>query len=144
MAQLVKEYACNEGDMGSIPGLGKSPGEGKGYLLQYSGLENSMDCLVRSMGLQRVRGLSDFHFHQEALSASSLSAIRVVFSAYLRLLKFLPAILSPVCASSRQSFHMMYSVYKLNKRGDNIQPWHTPFAIWNQSVVPCPVLTVSS
>jgi len=38
----------------------------------------------------------------------------------------------------------MYSVYNLNKQGDNIQPWHTPFLIWNQSVVPCPVLTVAS
>ena len=39
---------------------------------------------------------------------------------------------------------MMYSAYKLNKQGDNIQPWRTPFLIWNQSVVPCPVLTVTS
>ena len=38
-----KESACNMGDLGSIPGLGRSPGEGKGYLLRYSGLENSMD-----------------------------------------------------------------------------------------------------
>ena len=38
----------------------------------------------------------------------------------------------------------MYSAYKLNKQGDNIQPQHTPFPIWNQSVVPCPVLTVAS
>ena len=38
----------------------------------------------------------------------------------------------------------MYSRYKLNKQGDNIQPWCTPFPIWNQSVVPCPVLTVAS
>ena len=38
----------------------------------------------------------------------------------------------------------MYSAYKLNKQGDNIQPWHSPFPIWNQSVVPCPVLTVAS
>ena len=37
-----KEFACNTGDLGLIPGLGRSPGEGKGYLLQYSGLENSM------------------------------------------------------------------------------------------------------
>ena len=44
-----KESTCNVGDMGSIPGLGRSPGEGKGYPLQYSGLENSMD-----MGSQRV------------------------------------------------------------------------------------------
>ena len=41
-----KESACNEGDLGSIPGLGRSPGEGKGYPLQYSGLENSMDCIA--------------------------------------------------------------------------------------------------
>ena len=39
---------------------------------------------------------------------------------------------------------MMYSAYTLNKQGDNIQPWHTPFPIWNQSVFPCPVLTVAS
>ena len=46
----AKESACNVGDLGSIPGLGRSPGEGKGYPLQYSGLENS----VQSMGSQRV------------------------------------------------------------------------------------------
>ena len=46
-----KESTCNAGDLDSIPGLGKSPGEGKGYTVQYSGLENSMD---QSMGLQRV------------------------------------------------------------------------------------------
>ena len=40
-----KESACNNGDLGLILGLGRSPGEGKGYLLQYSGLENSMDCI---------------------------------------------------------------------------------------------------
>ena len=39
-----KESACNVGDLGSIPGLGRSPGEGNGYALQYSGLENSTDC----------------------------------------------------------------------------------------------------
>ena len=41
-----KESTCNAGDLGSIPGLGRGPGEGKGYPLQYSGLENSMDCIV--------------------------------------------------------------------------------------------------
>ena len=48
------------------------------------------------------------------------------------------------CASSSPAFLMIYSAYKLNKQGDNIQPWRTPFPIWNQSVVPCPVLTVAS
>ena len=47
-----KESTCSAGDLGSIPGLGRSPGEGKGYSLQYSGLENSMDCIVR--GARRV------------------------------------------------------------------------------------------
>ena len=41
-----KEPACNAGDPGSIPGLGRSTGEGNGYPLQYSGLENSMDCIL--------------------------------------------------------------------------------------------------
>ena len=50
---------------------------------------------------------------------------------------FLQAILIPAYASSSPAFLMMYSAYKLNKQGDNIQPWRTPFPIWNQSVVPC-------
>jgi len=41
-----KEFTCNAGDLGLIPRLGRSPGEGKAYTLQYSGLENSMDCIV--------------------------------------------------------------------------------------------------
>ena len=49
-----KESTCNEGDLGLIPELRRSPGEGKGYLFQHSGVENSMDCTVESMGLQRV------------------------------------------------------------------------------------------
>ena len=44
-----KESACNAGDLGLIPGLGKSPGEGKGYPFQYCGLENSMDCIVHGV-----------------------------------------------------------------------------------------------
>ena len=42
-----KESACYEGDLGLIPGLGRSPGEGNSYPLQYPGLENSMDCIVQ-------------------------------------------------------------------------------------------------
>ena len=88
--------------------------------------------------------LSSFTFTKGLFSSSSLSAIRVVSSAYLRLLIFLLAILIPAGASSSPTFLMPYSAYKLNKQGDNIQPWRTPFPIWNQSVVPCPVLTVAS
>ena len=56
-----KESACNAGDPSSIPGLGRSPGEGKDYLLQYSGLENSMDCIVHGVTKSWTR-LSNFHF----------------------------------------------------------------------------------
>ena len=44
-----KESACNAGDLNSVPGLGRSPGEGKGYPLQYSGLENSIDCIIHGV-----------------------------------------------------------------------------------------------
>ena len=88
--------------------------------------------------------LSSFTFIKRLFSSSLLSVIRVVSSAYLRLLIFLLAILVPDYTSSSPAFLMMYSAYKSNKQGDNIQPWCTPFPIWNQSVVPCPVLTVAS
>ena len=88
--------------------------------------------------------LSSFTFIRRLFSSSSLSAIRVMSSAYQRLLIFLPAILVLVYASSSPAFRMMYFAYKLNKQADNIQPWCTPFPIWNQSVVPCPVLTIAS
>ena len=88
--------------------------------------------------------MSFFTFLKRLFSSSSLSAIRVVSSAYLRLLIFLPAILIPACASFSPTFCMMYSAYKLNKQGDNMHPRCIPFPIWNQSVIPCPVLTGAS
>ena len=57
---------------------------------------------------------------------------------------WLLAILIPACDSSSPEFPMMYSAYKLNNQGDNIQPFCSPFLIWNQSIVSCPVLTVAS
>ena len=56
-----KESTCNAEDLGLIPVLGRSPGEGKGYPLQYSSLENSMDCMVHEVAKNWTR-LSDFHF----------------------------------------------------------------------------------
>ena len=56
-----KESTCNAGDLGLIPGLGRSPGEGKGYLLQYSGQENYMDCILHGVSESWTR-LSDFHY----------------------------------------------------------------------------------
>ena len=61
-----KQSACNAGDLGSLSGLGRPPGRGKGYPLQYSGLDNSMDFIV--MGSQRVR-------HTEQLSFSEKSSV---------------------------------------------------------------------
>ena len=60
-SSVDKESACNAGDPGSIPGLGRSPGEGKGYPLQYSGPGNSMDCIVHGVTKWRTL-LSSFHF----------------------------------------------------------------------------------
>ena len=84
MAQLVrKKSACNTGDLGLIPGLGRSPGESKGYPLQYSALENFKDSLVHGVAKSWTR-LSDFtytfHFHaleKEMATHSSVLAWRI-------------------------------------------------------------------
>ena len=88
--------------------------------------------------------LSPFTFIKRLFSSSLLSAIGMVSSAYLCLLIFLLSVFIPACASSFLACHMIYSAYKWNKQGENIQPWCTPFLIWNQTVVPCTVLTVTS
>ena len=105
---------------------------------------DAMIFLFWMLSFKPTFSLSSFTFIKRLFSSYSLSAIRVESSAYLRLLVLLLAILIPVCASSSLAFLMMYFAYKLNKQGNNIQHWHTPFPIWNQSVVPCPVLSVAS
>ena len=60
-SSVGKESTCNAGDLALIPGLGRSLGEGKGYPLQDSGLEISMDCIVHGVARSQT-GLSDFHF----------------------------------------------------------------------------------
>ena len=65
-----EESACNAGYLGLIPELGRSPGEGKGYPLQYSGLENSMDYAVHGVA-NSWTGLSDFHFTNGMILSSS-------------------------------------------------------------------------
>ena len=105
---------------------------------------DAMIFIFLMLSLKPAFSLSCFTFIIRLFSSSLLSAIRVVSSPYLRLLMFLLAILIPAFVSSSLAFHMMYSACKLNKQYDNIQPWCTPFLIWNQSVVPCPVLTVAS
>ena len=88
--------------------------------------------------------LFSFTFIKSLFSSSSISAIRVVSTVYLRLFIFLPEILIPACASSNPAFRMMYSAYKLNKQADNIHLWCTPFPTWNESIVPSVVLTIVS
>ena len=61
-SSVGKESAYNEGDLDPVPGLGRSPGEGNGYLLQYSGLENSVDCIVHGVTKSQT-WLRDFHFY---------------------------------------------------------------------------------
>ena len=82
---------------------------------------DAMTLVFWMLSFKPTFSLSSFTFIKRLFS-SSLSAIRVVSSAYLRLLIFLPAILIPACASSSPAFLMMYSACKLNKQGDNIQP----------------------
>ena len=67
-SSVGKEFTCNAGDPGSIPGLGRSAGEGIGYPSQYSGLENSMDYIVHGVAKSWTQ-LSDFHFISEELEA---------------------------------------------------------------------------
>ena len=74
------------------------------------------------LSLKSAISLSSFIL-KRLFSSSSLSAMRMVSSAYLRLLIFLPVVLIPACVSSSLAFHMMYSAYKLNKQDDNISPW---------------------
>ena len=99
-----------------------------------------LECWI----LSQLFSLSSFTLIKKLLSSFSLSAIRILSSAYARLFIFLSAVLIPTCDSSSLEFYMMYSAYKLNKQSEDLQPFHTPSPILNQSVVPCPVLTVVS
>ena len=112
------------------------------YLHEVMG-PDPMILVLWTLSFKLTFSLSCFTFIKRFFS-SSLSAIKVVSSAYPRLLIFFLAILIPAYASSSPAFHMMYSAYKLNKQADNRQLWHTPFPFWNHSVVPCPVLTIAS
>ena len=69
-----KASACNARHLGSMPGLEKSPGEGKGYPLQYFGLENSMDCIVHGVTMSQA-WLSDIHFHRFCWNIVLLNSI---------------------------------------------------------------------
>ena len=82
-----KVPACNMEDLGSIPGLGRSPGEEKGYALQYSGLENSMDCMVHWVTKSQTQ-LSNFHFTFKGWSGS---AYKAAYKVNLKRIKLSPS-----------------------------------------------------
>ena len=75
-----KESARNAGDMGSIPGLGRSSGEGNSYPLQCSGLENSVDCIVHGVAKSRTR-LSNFHFQFNITFTSGVLKVETLLLA---------------------------------------------------------------
>ena len=77
-----KESPCNSGDLDLIPGLGRSPGDGKGYPLQYSGLENSMNYRVHGVAKNRIR-LAKFHFHFPLRSVLEIVAAYVIATVWL-------------------------------------------------------------
>ena len=81
-----KESACNVRGLGSIPGLGRSPREGKGYPFQYSGLENSIDCIVHGVAKSRTR-LSNFHVNviQQCLVVFNVQVINFFIKTSLSL-----------------------------------------------------------
>ena len=90
--------------------------------------------------LMSAFSLSSFTFIKRFFSFSSFSVIRMVSSAYLRSLIFLPAILIPSFDSSSLAFHMMQPSCNLNMQGNSLQPRCTVIPVWNQSVVPCLIM----
>ena len=76
-----EESACNMGDLGSIPGLGRSPGEGKGYPLQYSGPENSTDCIAHGVATSWTR-LSNFHFGEYMVEIDIIPMAYPMYTTY--------------------------------------------------------------
>ena len=112
----------------------------------YFPWSDGMDAVIlvfRMLSFKPAFSFFSFTFIKRLLTSSSLSAIKLVSSAYLRLLMFLLAVLVPACESSRPAFHRMYySAYKWNKQSDGIQPWRTPFPVLSQSIVPCSVLLI--
>ena len=140
-----KESACNMGDLGSIPCLGRSSGKGKGYPFQYSGLENSMDCIVHGVTKSQTQ-LSDFHFHFLFIAhVSTTSVSDDSCNIILHVLLVLPALEAPAPAghtslSSPFTNHVMYpsrskkqqcGASPMNPQGS----YHYLFHFWDSSVI---------
>ena len=83
-----KESSCSAGDLGSISGLGRSPGEGKDYPPQYSGLENSMDCIVHGVAKSQI-WLSHFHllYKEVEIAVEFFKNVNKIMVVYMEFLK---------------------------------------------------------
>ena len=103
-----------------------------------SSSSNGVRCYSLSFfnSLKPALSLSSFTLIRRLFRSSSFSAIRVVSSAYLRLLMFLPPVLIPACNSSSLAFLMMCSAYRLNKQGDSRQPCLLLSQLWTKQVFP--------
>ena len=109
-----------------------SPGSSVHGILQARILEWVAISFSRMLSFKPTFSLSSFTFIKRLFSYSLLSVISVVSSAYMRLFIFLMTFMIPSCASFSPAFLIKYTAQKLNKQGDNIQPWCTPLPIWNQ------------
>ena len=105
MAQLVKNPPA--GDIDSIPELGRSPGEGKGYPLQYSDLENSMDCIVHGVAKSQIQ-LNDFHFHFSILWTVHFNILVISFLSYVL---FIGQYIQSYTFSSRPFLNYISQIY---------------------------------
>ena len=111
-----KESACNVGDLGSILGLGKSPGEGKGYPLQYSGLENSMDCTVHGVTKSWTR-LMTFPFFSMTYQATSESTPGLFFSNDFMRYSTILMIMTPILQIKTLKLSTMSKFTQTDKSG---------------------------
>ena len=118
-----KDSICNVGDLGSIPGLGRSPAKGKGYPLQYSSLENSMDCTGQEVAKSRT-WLSDFHFHIHTLYSVQFS--------------------HSVVSDSLQPHGLQHTRPPRSSPTPGVYPNSCPFSWWWRPTIPSFVLPFSS
>ena len=125
--------ACNAGDLGSIPGLGRSPGGANGCPLQYSGLENGP--LVHGVTKSQTR-LSDFHFHFSNTSKPSSSPVFILFFKELLFIwAFVYAILSCACLNKHSlPMFMIYHSYKTSLVAQTVKRLSTMWENWVRSL----------
>ena len=103
-----------------------------------------MIFLFWMLSVKPAFSLLSFTFVKRLFNSSSLSARKDSIICISKVIDISPRNLDSILYFFQPGICMMYSAYQLNKQGDNIQPWNTPFPIWNWSIVPCLVVTVAS